>query len=365
MKKIFEESKISSLSLENRLIRSATWEGMCDERGYPTPKLIQHTSNLASGGVGLLISGYTYVNTLGKQLPGKMGLYSDESSDSMEKYTTAIHDAGGKICLQLVHAGGQTDKTNAGGTPVAPSSLELEQYPERPDELSVSSIEEIIHDFGKSAERAKRYGFDAIQLHAAHGYLINQFLSPLTNKRKDSYGGNSKNRNRFLLETFMEVRAKVGRNFPILAKINCSDFVEGGITLDDSIFTASLLDDAGIDAIEISGGTTAAEDKGPARQDIKTVDKEAYHLGFATEIKNSVSCPIIVVGGFRSTEIIEKDLNQHNMDYVSLSRPFIREPCLPNRWKDGDYAKAKCISCNGCFKPGLAEKGIRCVLEKN
>ncbi len=364
MKEIFEEMNINGLELKNRLVRSATWEGMCDEGGCPTQKHIDWNSDLARGGIGLIISGYTFVRREGKQLPGKMGLIDNTCAQKMKALTSSIHRAGGKICLQLVHAGGQTDTKNAGTTPLAPSAIELEQYPEIPQELSLEEIKEIVTAFGESARRAKEYGFDAIQLHGAHGYLINQFLSPLTNRRTDDYGGSPENRNRFFLDICREVRSQVGDSFPILVKINCSDFLEGGITPEESIQTAILLDKQGIDAIEISGGTTASEKKSPARMNITKPEDEAYHLTYAAAIKKSVNCPIMVVGGFRSLEIIQKALNKYDLDYVSLARPLIREPNLPKRWKEGNRTPASCISCNGCFEPGLTEGGIYCILEK-
>ncbi len=365
MKEIFDTTTINDLTLGNRLIRSATWEGMCDPHGCPTPKLIDHSCELADGGIGLIITGYTYVRQDGKQLSGKMGLYDERCDKAMKAYTSAVHKAGGKICIQLVHAGGQTDTQNAGILPFAPSSLELEQYPEIPQELSKKQIRKIITNFAESSRLAKEYGFDGIQLHAAHGYLINQFLSPHTNKRTDDYGGTFEKRNRFLLEIYRKVRSQVGENFPLMVKMNCSDFLDDGITLEESIQTAILLDKAGIDAIEVSGGTTASDEKGPARANIKSTNDEAYHLSYAAEIKEAVSCPVMVVGGFRSYEIVHKALNDHNLDYVSMSRPLIREPALANRWKNGDHSPATCVSCNGCFKPGITEGGIYCVIEKD
>lgn len=364
MKTLFDTTKINGLELQNRLVRSATWEGMCDDDGRPTEKLINYYSQLARGGVGLLISGYTYISPEGKQLKGKMGLYNDDFADEMRSLSKVVHQEGGKLCMQIVHAGGQTTSETAGRTPLAPSSVETEQFPEKPEELSLSEIQRIVKAFGDAAGRAKEYGFDGVQLHGAHGYLINQFLSPHTNLRSDEYGGNAEKRCRFLLEVYREVRKRVGKDYPVMIKLNSCDFLEKGLELKQSLRAAVLLDGEGIDAIEVSGGTSASGDENPARMKITKVEREAYHLKQAVEIKKAVSCPVMVVGGFRSLAVIEKALNEHDMDYIALSRPLIREPNLPLRWQEGNREKATCISCNSCFKPGIEEGGIYCVIEK-
>jgi 2,4-dienoyl-CoA reductase-like NADH-dependent reductase (Old Yellow Enzyme family) len=224
-------------------------------------------------------------------------------------------------------------------------------------------IDDIVAAFGDGARRAKEYGFDAVQLHAAHGYLINQFLSPLTNRRSDEYGGPLENRCRFLLEVYRSVRSAVGPDFPVFVKLNGSDNLEGGLDMRDAVYAARLLDMEKIDAIEVSGGTSASGERVPVRTKIDRPAREAYNLELAREIKKAVHCSIMAVGGFRSLEVINKAI-EDGMDYISMARPFIREPQLIKRWKEGDLSPATCISCNGCFKPGLKEGGIYCVVEK-
>lgn len=203
-----------------------------------------------------------------------------------------------------------------------------------------------------------------MQLHAAHGYLINQFLSPLTNKRSDAYGGSVENRSRFLLEVYRSVRQGVGKNFPVLVKLNGADNLEGGLAIDDALFAARTLDEEGVDAIEVSGGTPASGELAPVRQGIETREQEAYNLPLAARIKDAVSCPVMVIGGFRTFEVAAGVIRRDEADYVSLARPLIREPHLPRRWEEGNEARARCISCNGCFKPGLKEGGIYCVVDR-
>ena len=364
MATLFEETSIKGMTMRNRMIRSATWEGMCDHDGRPTHKLMNCYRELADGGVGLIITGYTFVRPEGKQAPGKMGIHREDFAKDFKKLTSSVHDSGGKIAIQLVHAGGQSDTRNAGRQPLAPSAVQADQFPELPAELTKDDIRQIVNAFGEGARRAKAWRFDAVQLHGSHGYLINQFLSPLTNRRIDEYGGSIENRCRFLLQVYEKVREAVGTDYPVLIKLNASDNLEGGLEIDDAIFAAKKLSEEGINAIEVSAGTPASGDRSPARLKIDSPEKEAYNLQAALRVKKAAKCPVMVVGGFRSYEVAEKAIAHSGIDYVSVARPLIREPGLPNRWLHGDRSAAKCISCNGCFKPGLKEGGIYCVVEK-
>ena len=252
----------------------------------------------------------------------------------------------------------------AGRQPLAPSAVKVEQFPEMPAELTKDDIRDIVRAFGEGARRAKAWGFDAVQLHGAHGYLINQFLSPLTNRRSDEYGGSIDHRSRFLLEGYRTVRENVGAEYPVLIKLNATDHLENGLTSDDAMYAAQKLAKAGIDAIEVYSGTSASGEKSPARRKIITPEKEAYNLELALRIKERVSCPVIAVGGFRSYERAEQAIRDDGLDYIAMSRPLIREPDLPNRWRQGDRRPATCISCNSCFMPGIKEGGIYCVIKK-
>jgi 2,4-dienoyl-CoA reductase-like NADH-dependent reductase (Old Yellow Enzyme family) len=360
----FDETEINGMKTKNRLVRSATWEGMCDDDGRPKKSLRSCYRALAKGEVGLIITGFAFVTPEGKQLPGKMGIATDAFAGEMRELAAAVHDEGGRICMQLVHAGGQASRAAAGRKPLAPSAVSVEQYPEEPEELTREGIAVIVEAFGRAAGRAKDYGFDAVQLHGAHGYLINEFLSPLTNRRSDEYGGSIENRCRFLMEVYDRVRQEVGRDFPVMIKLSGSDNLEGGLSAEDALYAASLLDQAGIDAIEVSSGTPASGEMTPARVKIDSPDKEAYNLSLAREVKRKVNCPVMVVGGFRSLDVAEKAFQEGAVDYISMSRPLIREPGLARRWREGDTSPARCISCNGCFRPGLKGEGIYCVKER-
>ncbi len=364
MRKLFDETKINGMLLANRLVRSATWEGMCEATGRPTAKLSSCYARLAKGGVGLIITGYAFVRPDGRQLPGQMGVHTDDFAAEMRALTAAVHHQGSKICMQLVHVGGQTTAKTIGCQPVAPSAVQVAQFPELPAELAIGGIEELVACFAAGAARARDYGFDAVQLHASHGYLINQFLSPLTNRRSDRYGGSMENRTRFLLEVYRAVRAAVGKEFPVMVKLNGADNLEGGLELEDALYAARALDEEGADAIEVSGGTPASGERTPVRQGIETREQEAYNLPLAYRIKGGVSCPVMVVGGLRTFELAEGIIRREEADYIAMARPFIREPELARRWQEGDESRARCISCNGCFKPGLKEGGIYCVIDR-
>jgi 2,4-dienoyl-CoA reductase-like NADH-dependent reductase (Old Yellow Enzyme family) len=337
---------------------------MCEQDGRPTERLINCYRDLAKGSVGLIITGYAFVRLDGKHNPGQMGIHTDNFADDYKKMTNAVHEAGGKIAVQLVHAGGQANTEIAGRQPLAPSAVKVAQFPEMPAELTKDEISKIITAFGEAARRAKAWGFDAVQLHGAHGFLINQFLSPLTNRRNDEYGGSIENRSRFVLEVYRKVRKTVGDDYPVLIKLNAADHTGGGLEIDDSVYAAKKLAEAGINAIEVSAGTSASGEKSPVRTKINKSEKEAYNLKLARRIKDAVSCPVIVVGGFRSYRVAEKAIREDGMDYISMARPLIREPGLANRWLQGDRKRATCISCNKCFVPGREEGGIYCVIEK-
>ena len=361
---LFEPVAIGSLSLPNRLVRSATWEGMCEDDGRPTARLARLYQDLVRGGVGLVISGYTFVRADGRQLPGKMGIHADELLPALTELTGAVHEAGGRIFCQLVHAGAQTTAKVIGQAPLAPSAVQAPNYPEMPRELSIAEIGELATAFAEGAGRAQLAGFDGVQLHGAHGYLINQFLSPLMNRREDAYGGSLANRMRFLEEVCTAVRRQVGPDYPVAIKLTAADHLEGGFEFAEAMQVAQRLEELGIDAIEISSGTAASGKEGPVRQGIDRPEQEAYNALYARRLKEAVGVPIMVVGGLRSGAVLQRLLQDGEADLFSLARPLIRQPDLVNRWRQDESSRATCISCNGCFRPGLRGEGIYCVVDR-
>jgi len=366
MSRLFESTTINNLTLKNRFIRSATWEGMADEDGTCNSKMIELMSNLAKGGVGLIITGHAHVLHNGQASPFQTGIYKDDFIPALRKVTEAVHNEGGKIILQIAHAGCQALQRFTGTEPVGPSVFEnMGKAVCR--EITPKEINEVVKAFGKAAERAREAGFDGIQIHGAHGYLFSQFLSLFYNKRTDEYGGSIENRARPLLEAYREIRSKVGEKYPVLLKVNSQDYVENGFNINEMVDAVDILQNEGIDAIELSGGTIHADKAHvPVRAGkIDTAEKEVFYREAAIAYKEKVNVPLMLVGGTRSYSVAEQLANDGITDYVSLSRPLIREPDLINRWKSGDLSKSRCISCNACFKPGVKGQGIYCIaLEK-
>ncbi|MBW1744356.1 MAG: NADH:flavin oxidoreductase, partial [Deltaproteobacteria bacterium] len=304
---LFEQIEINGMILRNRSVRSATWTGMAEKDGQCSMKLIKLTEKLARGEVGLIITGFAYVMPNGQALPGQLGIHSNAMTPKLRLMTKAVHKAKGKICMQIVHAGVQTLVKDRGDLPVwGPSAVSDKLFGWTPKAMTQKEIKDTVQAFASAAVRAKRAGFDAVQLHGAHGYLISQFLSPATNLRTDKYGGPIENRARFLFEVYRAVRKTVGKDFPILIKLNTKDFVRGGFHERDALFVAKRLDKMGIDAIEMSGGIPAAGNLSPARTRIRKTSDEAYFLALAKKIKKQVSVPIILVGGVRSLQAINQ-----------------------------------------------------------
>jgi len=361
--KLLEPTEIKGLHLPNRFIRSATWEGLADRDGACTPELVDLMLKLVKGGVGLIITGHTYVSSAGQATPWQLGLYKDSLIEGLKEMTEAVHREGGKIILQLAHGGLMARSELTGTAPQGPSS-EKGQDNDPGRGMTIDEIEETIAAFGQAARRAKTAGFDGVQIHSAHGYLLNQFLSPAFNLREDKYGGSIENCARALLEVYHSIRRAVGRYYPILVKINSEDFMERGLILSDVIRIAALLDHAGVDAIEVSGGTFVSGQLGPCRNKIIFERDQAYFRKAARLLRAAIKAPVILVGGIRSYLLAERLMVEGVADYISSCRPFIREPWLIKRWVSGDLRNATCISCNACFGPAMSGKGIYCVEDR-
>ncbi len=227
-------------------------------------------------------------------------------------------------------------------------------------------IENLISAMKNAAILAEKTGFDGVQIHSAHGYLLSQFLSPLFNKRKDEYGGDIKGRSKLLLETAEAIRNNVSADFPVTIKINAQDFTNPEFSIKDMVKTACMLEDKKIDAIEISGGITInPPETSPVRKgNLNTQQKEVYYMDAVSELKGKINIPIILVGGIRSFEVAENLVQNGFADFISLSRPLICEPDLIKQWKNGNRKKASCISCNKCFIPAMSGKGLYCPVKE-
>jgi len=357
MSLIFESTSIKNMTLANRFVRSATWEGLAAEDGAATPELIEVQRQLARGGVGLIISGHAYVSREGQAGNRQLGVWSDALIPGLAAMADAIHALGGKTALQLAHAGSRAAHKLTGLEPMGPTAEGAAR------EMTGADMKDLTEAFAGAALRARTAGFDAVQIHAAHGYLLSQFLSPSFNRRTDGYGGSIGNRARLLLEVLESVRQAVGPGFPVLVKVNSEDYLPDGLTMADMIRVAALLEEAGIDAIEMSGGTFLSGKNMPSRVGKPGPgEPEAYYEAQARALKSKVSTPLMLVGGIRTIENAERLVSSGIADYLALSRPLIREPDLVARWRSGDRKSARCVSDNGCFAPGFAGKGVYCVV---
>jgi 2,4-dienoyl-CoA reductase-like NADH-dependent reductase (Old Yellow Enzyme family) len=363
MKTLFDITTLNGMTLNNRFVRSATAEGMANDDLTASPRLIELMVELAKGGVGLIITGLTGVTKDGSGSALSLAIYNDTYISGLAQMTNAVHDVKGKIMIQLVHSGVQGNSQVSGEQLLGPSVFPAIRGEGPPSSaMTQADIQRVVKAFGEAGRRAKQAGFDGIQIHGAHGYLISEFLSPHFNQRTDAYGGSLKNRARFAMEVYQSVRDAVGADYPVLIKLNSDDFLEGGLTTDEVLQVAAMLEAQGIDAIELSGGTTMAMLKGNPNASWGRVEKtEVYYRDAIQRLRERVSVPLILVGGIRSYETAEQLVQDGLTDYIALSRPLIREPNLINRWQSGDTRKSECVSDNACLGPLMQGKGVQCV----
>ncbi len=358
MSVLFEPYKLGDLELRNRFMRSATTSYWSDARGVVKPVIIDLYRNLAKGGVGLIVKGHLYVMDEGKAHNGMAGISHDYHVPKLKELTDAVHEEGGKIVAQLNHGGYNSRVDRAG-----PSNFKGDRWSAR--EIDVDEIGEIVEGFGDAAGRAIDAGFDGVQIHGAHGYLISQFLSRLANRRNDEYGGSLENRMRLLHMIYDEVRARSGGYTPVMLKLNCDDFSPRGFTIEDSIHVAESICKRGLDLIEVSAGGFGqrSELRNRAKsENPKLLD--ADFAGYAERIRKlSKPSTLALVSGIRKISTMQELIDMDVADIVSMSRPFVREPDLVEKLKAGQEG-ATCISCGQCSGRDVFGKTmLHCNLE--
>lgn len=389
MNKVFETFQLAGMTFPNRIIRSATYEGMSETNGKPTEQLERKYIALAQGGVGGIITGFIGVNKQGGAGSHMPLLNGNENIEAYQKITQKMHDLGTPIIAQLNHCGGQTKKEDTGMPVIAPSKIS--DY--KAKEMTKAQILEVIEAFVQAIKDAKEAGFDGVQLHLAHGYLLSEFVSPRMNRRTDEWGGNTENRFRIVKTIFEKAQKEVG-NYPIIVKINGYETLKNGMSITESVKIAKLLEQVGCDGIEVSNGTRKAGlatmrgsvpwemivaqndrlDKMPrfVKSIVGTIAEKAfpqpqpknlYNLDAARAIKEAVNIPVIVVGGITNMNDIEDIINKNQSDLVSMSRPFILESDLVNKFKTGKQTQSKCIQCNFCII-GVENAPLRCYYGK-
>lgn len=391
---IFESTTLGNVKINNRIIRSATHDGLADENGAPTDKLIRKYAFLAKNEVGCIITGYAGVSENGMSpYPAMLKIHNDDNLAKYKELVETVHNEGAPIILQIAHCGRQTSSKAIGAQKVAPTSKMHLFYPDKAQELDEAGIRQIIDDFINASVRAEKCGFDGVELHGGHGYLLHDFMSPYGNNRSDAWGGTTENRARIVCEIIRGI--KQATSLPVWIKLSAEDNRKGGMCIEESIKICKLLEEAGIDAIEVSCGTVedgmntmrskvmpmnaVFEYREPCAsfpKPLKAISLacanlinplikqptplENFNVANAQKIKNAVNVPIIVVGGIHKLDDMESIIESQKADAISMCRPFICEPNLASKLKSGKQAEAKCIMCNGC---GLViEKGeTKCI----
>ena len=363
---LFSTGKIGNVQIKNRIIRSATWVAKATKDGYVTEDMINFYKELAEGGVGLIISGYIAVDPSGAATHRMARIYDDSYIPGQQKLVKAVHEYSDvKFAAQIAHTGSNIFNKNF--EPVGPSPLMNPFFKKPCRVLKVEEIKQIIEKFVEAGSRAYECGYDLVQIHGAHGYLLSDFVSPYTNTRTDEYGGDTQKRAKILVDIYNQLRDEVDKNFPIFIKLNTRDYLENGITLEESREIANLLINTGYDAIEPSSGRYDLKFTG--RKSYATVifnkpEEENYFLPNVKMLKPIMkNRPIILQGGVRNPLEVEKFLKENITDFIAMSRPLIYEPNLPNRWKSGDFSPPLCTNCNGCL--GVAANDTTyCIVKK-
>lgn len=349
------------MELRNRFVRSATYDG-CAHEGYVTDKQVDLYAALSEGGVGLIVTGITCVHPSGRLSKLQNSIESGDRIEGFRRLTSAVHERGAKIAVQLFHAGREARVPESRDEiPLAPSVLEEDPYLKgRHRAMTEDEIWEVVRAFGDGAKRAKEAGFDGVQVHGAHAYLLSQFLSPHANRRKDEWGGSLENRLRIHREIYRDIRQKVGEDYPILIKLGVQDGFHRGLEFEEGKQAAKYMGQLGFDALEISQGLRGLNYEESEFKTKISLDREAYYRRWCAEIKKEVNVPIMMVGGLRSLGLMEEIIQNNEADLISLSRPLIREPNLINDWESGDRHRSKCISCNKCLEGLRRGETLQC-----
>ena len=308
----------SGLRLRNRIVMPPMWSGQANPDGTVTEKIIDYHRVRAAAGCGLVIVEHSFVEPGGRHTATQMGVDSDEMVEGLSRLASAIRAEGAVAALQLSHAGSRASLAVLGTRPVAPSAVRHPYEPagDVPDELRSSQIRGTVEAFGNAAARARLAGFDAIEIHAAHGFLLSEFLSPLTNRREDEYGGSLEGRSRIHLEILAEARRRAGPEFPVFVRLGAHDETPGGLELDASCKVAAMLESSGASLIDVSGGLQGSRGIGRS---------PGYFVPYAAAIKAEVNIPVIVTGGIREPALADRIVREGKADLVGIGRAMLED----------------------------------------
>lgn len=353
---LFSPFSIGNLKLQNRIVMPPMATNYATPEGFVSDRQIAYYLERARGGVGYITVEHTGIHQQGKASPKMLMISTDEHAAKIENLVEAVHSAGGKIVVQINHAGRQTFSKVTGAPIVGPSAIPVLPVMETPRELTVSEIEDLVNLYARAAERVQQAGADGVELHMAHGYLICSFLSPFSNKRKDRYGGDFTGRARFAVEVLRSVRQSVGPDFPIICRLSGDEYVEQGLNVDDTRQIAKLLEKEGADALHISACNAAS---GYLNHPPYYV-KEGVFVHLAAAVKSEVDIPVITVGRIRNPVMANQIIQEQKADLVSMGRALIADPHLPEKASLGRFDEIiPCISCNKCVQT-LRKDSVRC-----
>ncbi|MGQ9674787.1 MAG: oxidoreductase [Chloroflexota bacterium] len=361
LQRLFEPISIRGLQLKNRYVMPPMVTNYAEADGAVTQRLIDYHVARARGGVGLIIVEASYIRPDGRGFVNEVGIHKDDLIPGLKRLVDEVHNAGAKIAIQIFHAGRQTSSLVTGIQPIAPSAVCCPVIQEIPREVSIQDIRQLQDDFAAAARRAKQAGFDAVEVHGAHGYLIAQFLSPFTNRRLDEYGGSLNGRARFAIEVVRKVRDTVGPEFPILFRISGAEYVEGGLTLTQTRAITPMLIEAGVDAMDVSAGNYATA----GGIIIAPMEVEQAVLApLSRGIKEVSSVPVIVADRVHDPFIAEQVLELGQADMIAIGRALLTDPDLPNKAQRGEFDEIlTCISCNqACIGYLFQQQPISCML---
>ncbi len=359
MARLFDPITINTLRLENRIIMPCLDPGFAGEGGIVNSRLVHYFLRRARGGVAFIMVGPAVIDPLGAGGKFEYRLYRDDVLDGLRDLAEAIHRLGVPVGLQLHHAGRQANPALISGTPVAPSAIMCPVRRSIPRALAIPEIEEIVIKYGDAAQRAKEAGFDAVEIHGSHGYLIAEFLSPFSNGRTDRYGGSIENRSRFATEVVHEVRARVGKDFPIFFRIPGSEHVPGGLSEAETPLIASIMEKAGVDAIDVSAGNYRSAEWIVPPMTLP----QGCNVDAAAKIKERVGIPVIVAGRINNPGLAERVLQEGKADVIAMARGLVADPDLPLKAREGKASEIRpCIACNTCIDRLFQDMDILCTV---
>ncbi|MEG1633206.1 MAG: FAD-dependent oxidoreductase [Oscillospiraceae bacterium] len=359
LKKVFEPIKIGNLVIKNRLVVSAMSSHLGNPDGTPNEEVTCYLEAKARGGWGLIFTEDLGVTVDAGCDPVVGSLWSDNQIPAWKETVRRVHAAGGLMGAQIYHAGRERSLKAYPTHPVAPSAIKEPTVPYIPRALTVDEIHDLVSSFAECARRVRDCGFDCVEIHGAHGYLLNQFMSPFANKRSDDYGGTLINRMRFPLEVVAAVRKVVGADFPIFFRMNTSDYVEGGIEVPEAIVMAKMLEEGGVDVLHCTQGTYTSKQTIIAPGFIPVMN----YINNTAAIKAAVDIPVVAVGRFNDVYMSEAALRDGKADLIAMARASLADPELPNKAKEGRVEEIiHCIGCDqGCTGETAVGNRVNCI----